>query len=442
MTISLEEVLRNKDRRYHKKDFQCQNLPEMDAPSNQDCAAVQRTDRILCGNTSVSRDLCESVGCCFTSGDPVNPCYYGSKLTAQCADGNVVVVMSKDLVVPSLILDSVSVVGVDSSSCPSFSVTKTGSFVGFRFPVSCSAGRQASDNSVVYENNFEAAQVIQAWQSSSITRDSTMRLTVRCSYSDTGVAPLQVEVMTLPPPLPVSTTGPLNLEMRISPDGQYSRYYAAGDYPVVKVLRDPVFVEVRILNRNDPNLVLVLDNCWATGSDDPTDTIKWPILFNSCPFTGDNYLTEPIPVGTASQTVPFPNHYQRFVVSTFTFVGQSGQVSLNGLVFFHCSASVCVPSTTTSCRVSCGQRRRREADTMAKEFATASSHGPVIFNAEQEEISAVQDFSGANGGLGSSMSWLLGAAAVGCVGAVALVTINLIRRQSRSWSNNADLSPL
>ncbi|KAL0190517.1 hypothetical protein M9458_013215, partial [Cirrhinus mrigala] len=49
----------------------------------------------------------------------------------------------------------------------------------------------------------------------------------------------------------------------------YTSYYSEADYPVTKVLREPVYVEVRILERTDPNLVLVLDHCWATSNPEP-----------------------------------------------------------------------------------------------------------------------------------------------------------------------------
>ncbi|KAM5171043.1 zona pellucida sperm-binding protein 4-like [Mantella aurantiaca] len=433
MTISLEEVLRDGKSQYHKKGLKCPVFPAMDAPSDGECAAIQRADRIPCGNSTVSRDLCESVGCCYTQSDLGNPCYYGNKLTAQCTGGNMVVVVSKDLALPPLILDSVSVVGVDSTSCPSMSNPTTDSFVGFKFPLSCSTANQVSD-SMNYEVTLVANKMMQTWQGSSVTRDSTIRLTVRCTYGKTGIIPLQVEVITLPPPPPVSTPGPLFLEMRLARDELYSSYFAEEDYPVVKVLREPVFLEVHILQRTDPNLVLILDNCWATNSASPTDDTQWPILFNSCPFPGDNYLTQVIPVGTQSQNMPFPTHYQRFMVSTFTFVAPNTQVALGGLVFFHCSASVCVPSATDSCMVNCPQRKKRSADVVLHKSLTVTSDGPVLFSRAQD-IDISDDLGEIkNGGdlsSGNSMSWLKGTAAVGCVLAVMLLTISMYRRCDR-----------
>ncbi|XP_063784765.1 zona pellucida sperm-binding protein 4-like [Pseudophryne corroboree] len=431
MTITMEEVLGSGKAQYHKKDLKCPILPAMDAPSPSVCSSVQQSDRLPCANASVSQALCEGIGCCFSPSVSGIPCYYGDTLTAQCTDDyNMVVAISSDLTRPSLILDSIQVLGLDSTSCPALTVSQTSLFTKFQFPLSCAGTSQVTDQSVIYEYTFVATKDVLTWQTSSITRDSTMRLTVRCIYSRTGVVPLQVEVFTLPPPLPVSTSGPLLLEMRIAQDGQYVSYYADGDYPVVKVLRDPVFLEVRILQRADPNLVLVLNNCWATGSPLPTDSTQWPVLFNGCPFVGDNYLTQLVAVGAASQNIPFPTYYQRFAVSTFTFVNPSTQMALNGLVYFHCSASVCVPTAGDSCAVNCASRKKRMADNRVAEEAltTVTSNGPVLFNADYLEGS--QNFEEDHLDFQSSLTWLRVSAAVGAVLMVVLVTIHLYRRRN------------
>jgi len=61
-------------------------------------------------------------------------------------------------------------------------------------------------------------------------------------------------------------------------DESYSSYHPAGDYPLVRVLRDPVYVEVRLLQKTDPNLVLVLHHCWASPSPNAAAEPQWPIL--------------------------------------------------------------------------------------------------------------------------------------------------------------------
>ncbi|XP_063784763.1 zona pellucida sperm-binding protein 4-like [Pseudophryne corroboree] len=377
MTLIAEQIA-NGQVEHHKRDIRCPLLPAMDAPSPSDCAAVQSGDRLPCANSSVTRVVCEGLDCCFSTSDPSLPCYYGNKVTAQCTDdGQVLIAISKDVTTPSLILDSVGIFNVDSTSCPMLSVLKSSSFILFQFPLSCGGASQISDTTALYENTVYATKDIRTWQGSSITRDSTLRLTIRCIYSRTGVLPMQAEVLTLPPPLPVSTSGPLLMQMRIAQDVQYASYYLDTDYPVVKMLRDPVSLEVRILQRTDPNLFLILNDCWATPSTDPTQQVQWPILVAGCPFTGDNYLTQLVPLGTSTQSIPFPTHYQRFVVSTFTFVDQGSQLALDGLVYFHCSASVCVPSAADSCTTSCGQRKKRAAKEPVLEITI--SKGPVDF---------------------------------------------------------------
>ncbi|KAM5171931.1 zona pellucida sperm-binding protein 4-like [Mantella aurantiaca] len=334
----------------------------MDAPSPDLCSAINQEDKLACADMPITRDTCEAMGCCYSSNDARMPCFFGNKLTAQCTpDNSMVIAVSKDLTKPSLLLESVHVIGLDS--CRQLSVARSNSFAVFRFPLSCSNAHQVPGSLVNYENTIEAERGIQTWQGYSITRDSTLRVTVHCSYIQTGTVPLALTVNTLPPPFPVSTSGPLELEMRIAQDLGYGSYYTVEDYPLVKVLREPVYLEVRLIRRTDPNLVLVLNDCWATNSADPTLLPQWPILFDSCPFNGDNYISRIIPVGASSQAVPLPNYHKRFLVNTFTFVDSRNQLALGGLVYFHCSASVCVPSAMDSCVVSCGQRGRPVAFT-------------------------------------------------------------------------------
>ncbi|XP_072259214.1 zona pellucida sperm-binding protein 4-like [Pyxicephalus adspersus] len=325
MTVILDRM-NNGEVDHYKKDIKCplkQAFPAMDAPSAGDCAAIQRSDQLACADNSVSRDVCEQLGCCFSRNDHSLACYFGNKVTAQCTgNGLVVIAVSKDVTIPPLILDSARVVNLDSS-CPGTSVSRTSAFVSFMFPLSCSV-RQTTANGIVYENTVEVAKGITTWQGVSITRDSMMRLLVRCSFSQTGAAPLSVQVVTLPPPLPVSTKGPLFLEMKLADDSAYTSYYQDKDYPITKVLREPVYVEVVLLRRKDPSLVLVLNNCWATPSPDPTHQMQWSLIVNGCPYTEEEseYLTL---LATVPTTIDFPNYYKHFIVSMFVFVDQTTQ---------------------------------------------------------------------------------------------------------------------
>ncbi|KAG5845370.1 hypothetical protein ANANG_G00138180 [Anguilla anguilla] len=98
----------------------------------------------------------------------------------------------------------------------------------------------------------------------------------------------------------------------------YSSYYSEVDYPVTQVLREPVYVEVRVLERTDPNIVLTLEHCWATSTSSPL-SLPQSLLVNGCPYHGDQYLTTLVPVD-GSSGLQYPTHYKRFIVQMFTFV--------------------------------------------------------------------------------------------------------------------------
>ncbi|XP_040294195.1 zona pellucida sperm-binding protein 4-like [Bufo bufo] len=392
MTLVLEEIV-NGEVDHYKVEKRCPVITAKDAPSPSMCSAVSQVDKLSCMNAPVSQVVCEEVGCCFSPSDSTMPCYFANKLTTWCSsDNNMVVAVSRDLTMPPLNLSSVHMTGLDLSTCAGLLVSMSSSFAVFKFPLYCSNLRQVAGGPLVYESTIEAVRSVLAWQGSTITRDSIMRVTVRCSYSQAGIVPVQVGVYTLPPPFPVTTSGPLFLEMTISQDQSYSSYFSENDYPVVKVLREPVYLEVHLLHRTDPNLVLVLENCWATNSADPTLNPQWPIMLTRCPFIGDNYISQTVPVVSATPSLPYPTHYKRFSVKTFSFVDQSTQTALEGLVYFHCSASVCVPSATDSCVTSCTSRKRRMAKDVDLERLknVVTSYGPVEFLPVGKETLALE----------------------------------------------------
>lgn len=58
----------------------------------------------------------------------------------------------------------------------------------------------------------------------------------------------------------------------------FTSFYTEADYPVVKVLRDRVYVEIRLLERTDPSLVLTLGHCWTTTTPNPYSLPQWDLL--------------------------------------------------------------------------------------------------------------------------------------------------------------------
>ncbi|NXX18305.1 ZP1 protein, partial [Podargus strigoides] len=298
------------------------------------------------------REACLQAGCCYDDMDRVAPCYYGNTATVQCLlDGHFVLVVPRGVTTQPYNLDSVRLASSQPGCEP---VRATETFVMFRFPVTqCGTTVQVIEDRLIYENQLISTIDVQGSPRGSITRDSTYILQARCIYNASDLLPLRMEVAVPPTAAPLAMLGPLGLQLRIATDESYSSYHPDGDYPLVRVLRDPIYVEVRLLQKTDPNLVLVLHHCWASPSTDAAAEPQWPILVDGCPFTGDNYRTQLVPVGPASPQLPFPSHYQRFVISTFTFVEPPSMAVLEGEVYISCSASVCHLAQPEPCRPSC-----------------------------------------------------------------------------------------
>ncbi|NWV25038.1 ZP2 protein, partial [Origma solitaria] len=214
-----------------------------------------------------------------------------------------------------------------------------------------------------------------------ISRDSEFRLTVVCSFSN-GDASLTVKVDDLPPLPSAVNQGSLSLVLLSYPEDSFRQPYREDQYPLVRYLRQPIFLEVQVLNRNDPNLHLVLDDCWATASHDPRSLPQWNIVVDGCEYDLDSYRTVFHPVGRG---VSYANYRQRLEVKTFAFV--SGDKALPGLVYFHCSVLLCDRFNPDSplCIPRCPRpsRSRRESGMAAGSSAVVSLRGPVLLVPEE-----------------------------------------------------------
>ncbi|XP_054999788.1 zona pellucida sperm-binding protein 1 [Sorex araneus] len=329
-----------------------------------------------------TQEACQRAGCCYDDTREV-PCYYGNTETVQCfADGRAVLVVSQDTAAAHRVtLGSIRLAGAPHS-CPP--VQQTESFLVFSFSLThCNTTLQLVGNQLIYENLLVSDKDVQTGPQGSITRDGTFRLLVRCIFKAQDFLPIQASVFPPPPPGPVTQSGPLRLELRIAKDETFSSFFEDRDYPIVRLLRQPVPVEVRLLQRTDPSLVLALDHCWATPSASPFQQPQWPILLGGCPYLGDSYQTQMVP--TNGTGLPFPCHHQRFTVATFALLDSTPEKALRGLVYFFCSASVSSHPGPQDCAPLCqseNNRRRRSSgprDDTAGPQNIVSSLGPVGF---------------------------------------------------------------
>ncbi|XP_057210792.1 zona pellucida sperm-binding protein 4-like [Triplophysa rosa] len=356
-----------------------------------DKCTVADYEQIQCGQPGISGAECEAINCCFNG----QQCYYGMSVTVQCIrDGQFVLVVARDVTLPRLSLDTVRLLSGNEAPCGP--VGSTPSFAIYQFPVTaCGTSMTEENGYVVYENRMTSSYEVGIGPLGSITRDSQFELLFHCRYSATAVEALVVEVNTVPPPPPVAAPGPLRVELRLANgkcvakgcaegDEAYMSYYGEEEYPITKVLREPVYVEVRILERTDPNLVLMLGHCWATSTPSPLSLPQWDLLVDGCPYQDDRYLTALVPV-VGSSGLQFPTHYKRFVVKMFTFVDPSSLAPLQETIYIHCSTAVCHPASG-SCEQSCARKRRAVAGKRSEE--TVVSSGGVFY-----DVNFIADFN-------------------------------------------------
>ncbi|NXN95543.1 ZP2 protein, partial [Rhinopomastus cyanomelas] len=304
---------------------------------------------------------------------PECPCDLYPPVAAVCTqDGYMDFEILADSTIPRLDLDTLRL--RDPACWPAFK-SPLNDRVWFHVPLNgCGTRYWFDGEKIMYENEVRALWSDLPLQE--ISRDSELRLTVLCSFSS-GDASLTIRVDNLPSPISSVNQGSLSLILLSYPDASYRQPYRDDQYPVVRYLRQPIFLEVQVLNRNDPNLHLMLDDCWATASHNPTSRPQWNIVVDGCEYDLDNYRTVLHPVGHG---VSYANYRQRLEVKAFTFV--SGGKALPGLVYFHCSVLICNRYQPDSplCMTRCPRlsRSKRESGMQGVNSTVVSLQGPVL----------------------------------------------------------------
>uniref|UniRef100_S4RX42 ZP domain-containing protein n=1 Tax=Petromyzon marinus TaxID=7757 RepID=S4RX42_PETMA len=291
----------------------------------------------------------------------------------------------------------------------------------------CGTTQQMVDGKLVYEN--EAVSLMRDSIHVIISRSSEYRMKITCEFSGDDLLMLGVTVPTLSPPSPANGTGPLVIELTMFPDVDYVAPYVAADYPLVRFLREPLFVQVQLLAHPDPVLELRLADCWATSQPDPNSLPQWDLLVSGCPFSGDNYLSTIHTVSPAS--VPLHLRFKRFEVKTFVFADPAPLGALRDTLYFHCSATVCDSNSAdlpqcgpSSCSPST-RRARRDIDQAVENGMThvVSLAGPIVFTTDASKSRPSVSAATPTGGV-----WVPGLLAAACSVLAVSIAVALVAK--------------
>lgn len=65
-------------------------------------------------------------------------------------------------------------------------------------------------------------------------------------------------------------------------DASYKSFFSPSELSTVSELGQPVYVEVFAVKHQDKELTLLLEDCWATPTQNPSDPQKWNLLIKGC----------------------------------------------------------------------------------------------------------------------------------------------------------------
>ncbi|KAJ8303573.1 hypothetical protein KUTeg_019969 [Tegillarca granosa] len=148
--------------------------------------------------------------------------------------------------------------------------------------------------------------------------------------------------------------GHLDLHMEKYTDDKFTRTLTNQRIP----LGSDFFVKLTVDHLNRSDLAIKADNCVATPTSSPADSLFFRLLQDGCPSSSAVHLIQ-----SAYNEV-------RFRMTSFIFRGTG-----TGLVYIHCEVSVC-PASSTECSVGCSNRRKRAASNVHSSHLLSA--GPIL----------------------------------------------------------------
>ncbi|XP_041814190.1 zona pellucida protein AX 1 [Chelmon rostratus] len=276
-------------------------------------------------------------------------CHFPLTTTKCYPNGTMTALAVKVESVPNLVPSWLTL--KDQACKPEFSDDR---FAYFSFSAdSCGTTRTFFDHYMLYENEIGLYNNHNKGAAYTSPIDPDYKQTISCYYmvNESQTVAFSYKPRSNDPTAEIGS-GQLLVQMRLAQDSSYEFFYQAEDYPVVKYLRQPLYFEVELMQSTDPQLELILENCWATLDEDRTSVPSWDIIVDSCENRDDSYVTIFHPV-VSDTRVAVPSHLKRFSIKMFTFT--KDEEVLKDEIYVHCDALICDTNSQAdrACRGQC-----------------------------------------------------------------------------------------
>uniref|UniRef100_A0A673I5R9 Zona pellucida sperm-binding protein 1-like n=1 Tax=Sinocyclocheilus rhinocerous TaxID=307959 RepID=A0A673I5R9_9TELE len=300
---------------------------------------ISADQRVLCGTSDITQDGCLAKGCCFDAETAV--CYY--PMDECTADKNFVFVVYNDFA--NISVNPMSLMVAGKPGCKP--VISNKDFAIFKFSVSeCETpALQVIGETIIYLAEVQTIIRVRNLKYGMISRDNPIRLMVECRYRRVAASPMvggpvlvSAGYMVMSPSLPpyLMSEGLFGVQLLISMDETFTKFYPRCHQPLHVFLGKPVYLELRLKSRK-PAATLIVHYCVAYPRSAQSALI---LLFDGCPNPLDSGSTSILYM----KHLPQNRHQRRFEIKAFQFMDLSTRKYLNEEIYFMCSTEVCLPS--------------------------------------------------------------------------------------------------
>ncbi|XP_071976716.1 uromodulin-like [Engystomops pustulosus] len=205
----------------------------------------------------------------------------------------------------------------------------------------CGVQINKNETHAIYKNTLHFS----VESSGTITRDEELDVTLSCAYPLDMLISLTTVINPIFSSINISVggTGQLTAYMALYKDSSYVTPYEGSEVKLSS--KSMMYLGVFVQGGDASKFVVVMKNCYATPTANPSDPVKYYIIKDSCPNKQDSTIRV-LENGVSRKG--------RLSLQVFKFVGNYNSV------YAHCAISLC-DVTAGSCSPSCSGIRSRSA---------------------------------------------------------------------------------